>query len=84
MEPVFEILFGREYFDPLFVQRIRIGFQLLLLALHASSDGDEAPPEVLLFEGVFGEDVVLGAEALVFLGLRHVVVVGPFKEVVGI
>ena len=61
-----------------------VGLQQLLLVFHASSGGDEAPSEALLFERFFMDDVVLHAEALVFLGLRHVIVIDPFKEVVGI
>jgi hypothetical protein len=37
-----------------------------------------------LFEGVLGDNVVLGTEAFVLLGLRHVVIIGPFKEVIGV
>ena len=79
-----EILLGREYFDPLVIQCIFTGLQLLLLPLHALGGGDEAPPEAFLLNTVFADYEVLGTEALVFLGFRHIVVVGPFKEVVGI
>ena len=81
---VFHVFLGREHFDPLFIQCVSIGLQLPLLAFHAPSHRNEAPPEALLFERIFGDDVVPGTEALVFFGFRHIVVIGPFKEVVGI
>ena len=56
--------------------------QLLLLPLHASGGGDEAPPEAFLLEGVFMDYIVIGVEALVFLRFRLVVIVSPFEEVV--
>ena len=81
---IFEILFGRVYFDPLFVQCICVSVQLLLLEFHTWSSGDEAPSEALLSKRVSDDNVVLGTKALIFLGLRHVIIVSPFEEAVGI
>ena len=84
MAPLLEILLGLEYFDPFIVQSVLVVLQLLLLPLQAASGGDETSCEALLCNGVFGDYIVLGAKALILLGLRHVIVICPFKEVAGI
>ena len=58
--PFFEVLLGREYFNPLVIQYVLIDLRLLQLPLHASSGGCKALSEWFLFKGVLGDYKVLG------------------------
>ena len=69
MEPFFVVLLDREYFNPLVIQCVLIGLQLLLLPLHGPGGGLKAPSEPFFLKGVLRDYKVLGTEALILLRL---------------